>query len=51
MTPFAKESVQACDDVAVLRGDAEDEYRAALAEEAAEKQDRIDDWNSDVEWA
>jgi hypothetical protein len=48
--PFPNESAQAADDAAVLRGDAEEEYRAALEEEAREKQDRIDDLNSDVEW-
>ena len=49
MAPFVKETVAAAADAACLRGDAEDDYRAAL-EEAAEKQDRLDDLNSDVEW-
>jgi hypothetical protein len=50
MAPFVKETVAAAADAACLRGDAEDDYRAALEEEAAEKQDRLDDLNSDVEW-
>jgi hypothetical protein len=50
MNPSEKIAVEAVDDDAVLRGDAEDEYRISAEEEAWERQDRLDDLSSDGDW-